>query len=96
LMLWYILTNILLKLKVLSLLVFRKIWNIILLITFLVSWILGILLIIQINIHTYIWLPFNILFRHVEFWIVMFIVCMFHVIERRNYFKNIFIKKTKN
>ncbi len=90
----YAISRILLKKKIINIITHKKIWNILLLITFLISGILGILLIIKINFNITTPSRFNSLFWHVEVGIAMFVICVFHVIERWYYFKNIFkIKK---
>ena len=89
LIIFYAITRILSKKKIISIINYRKIWNVLLLISFLISGILGIILIIKINFGIKFLLPFNILFWHVEIGIVMFVICMFHVIERWSYFKNL-------
>lgn len=86
----YIITRVLSKKKIMSIINHRAIWNVFLLITFLISGILGILLIIEINFGTQFSLPLNILFWHVEVGIAMFIICVLHIIERWSYFKNLF------
>lgn len=91
LILLYFITYILSKKKIISIINHKKIWNVLLLITFLISGILGIILIIEINFGITIPLPFNMLFWHVEIGIAMFVICIIHIIERWNYFKNIFI-----
>ncbi|MCK5416767.1 hypothetical protein KAI92_05065 [Candidatus Parcubacteria bacterium] len=94
LIIFYTITYILSKKKIISIAGHRKIWNVLLLITFLISGILGILLIIKINFSTRHSLSQNALFWHVETGIAMFVICIFHIIERRYYFKNLFkIKK---
>ena len=90
----YAISRILLKKKIITLITHKRIWNILLLITFLISGILGILLIIRINFNITAPTRFNSLFWHVELGIAMFIISIFHVIERWYFFKNIF--KTKN
>ena len=95
LILLYLITHILSKKKIISVMKHRKIWNILLLFSFLVSGILGIILIAEINFGTKFLLPFNILFWHVEIGIAMFIICSLHIIDRWNYFKNLFIFKNK-
>lgn len=77
--------------KLLNLATHRKIWNFFLLITFLVSAILGILLVIKINYGWQIPLP-NSLFWHVEAGIAMTIVSIFHILRHWKYFKN-YLKK---
>lgn len=65
----------------------RKIWNIALLLTFLVSGLLGILLVLRISHGIAIVLPFNTLFLHVEAGIAMAIISFFHVAWHWPYFK---------
>ncbi len=86
----YAITHILSKKKIISVINHRKIWNILLLITFLISGILGILLVIRINFGIAIPLPFNILFWHVEVGIAMFVISIFHTLWHWAYFKNLF------
>lgn len=90
LILLYSITSILSKKKIISIINHRKIWNILLLITFLISGLLGILLVININFGVLIFASFDILFWHVEVGIAMFVICIFHIIERWHYFKNLF------
>jgi len=90
----YLITHLLSKKKVISIVNHRKIWNILLMITFLTSGLLGVLLVIKINFGTAILLPFNILYWHVELGIAMFAISVFHIIWHWSYFKNILkIKK---
>jgi hypothetical protein len=90
----YFITFISSKKKIISVVNHRKIWNILLLITFLISGILGILLAVEINFSTEISLPFDILFWHVEFSIAMFAISIFHILWHLAYFKNLLrIKK---
>jgi len=89
LLLLYFISYILSKKKIISPVNHKKIWNILLFVTFLISGVLGILLVIKINFGIAIPLPFNILFWHVEIGIAMFVICIFHIIERQGYFKNI-------
>ena len=90
----YFITFVLSKKKIISVVNHRKIWNILLVIAFLISGILGILLIVKINFSTEISLPLNILFWHVEFGIAMFAISIFHILWHWTYFKNLFrIKK---
>ncbi len=94
LILLYFITHILSKKKIISIVNHRKIWNILLLITFLISGLLGVLLIIEINFNITVPLPFNILFWHVEVGIAMFVISMFHTLWHWAYFKRMLgIKK---
>jgi len=85
----YIVSHILSKKKVISVVNHRKIWNILLLATFLASGIFGILLVIRINFGIAIPLPFNILFWHVEIGIAMVAISIFHIIWHWAYFKSL-------
>jgi hypothetical protein len=89
----YLITHILSKKKIISIVNHRKIWNILLLITFLISGILGILLVIRINFGIVVSLPFKILFWHVEAGIAMFVISIFHALWHWAYFKNLFMIK---
>ncbi|MGM9819790.1 MAG: DUF4405 domain-containing protein [Candidatus Onthomorpha sp.] len=70
----------------------RKIWNSILLITCLVSCILGFVLALQINYHFAMGIMKDILKLHVEFGIAMTIVALFHIFWHLKYYKNLFKK----
>ena len=86
----YCLSILLVRKKVIGTVKHRKIWNALLLISFLISAILGILLIIKIN-YGLVLLPLpSTLFWHVEAGIVMLVVSIFHILWYWNYFKNIF------
>lgn len=81
----YGLTHFLSLRKIITPFTHRKIWNILLLISFLVSGILGILLVLKVS---YNWpLPFpNSLFWHVEAGIIMATVAFFHILWHLKYF----------
>jgi hypothetical protein len=89
LILLYVISHVLSKKNIISIGNHRKIWNILLLATFLISGILGILLVIKINFGVAIPLPFNILFWHVEAGIAMVIISIFHILWHWAYFKGI-------
>ena len=89
----YLTTFILYKRKIFSRITHLIIWNCILLINFILSSVLGILLIIRVNFGVSIMLPFNILFWHVEFGIVMMVIGFFHLIYNWRFYKYIFMKK---
>jgi hypothetical protein len=94
LVLLYAISHLLSKKKIISIVNHRNFWNILLLITFLISGILGILLAIRINFGKIVSSPFNILFWHVEIGIAMFAISTFHILWHLAYFKNLFkIKK---
>ena len=85
----YIIFHILSKKRIISVVNHRKFWNLLLLISFIISGGLGILLVISINFGLNIPLPFNMLFWHVEIGIVMFSITICHISWHLPYFKNI-------
>jgi hypothetical protein len=68
----------------------RKIWNILLLATFLVSAILGILLVIRIEFGIPVNLGFNILAWHVYAGIPMVVISIFHILWHISYLEKLF------
>lgn len=89
----YLATYILKEKKKITLLNFRRIWNVVLLISFLLVGLSGVLLIIRINWGFYIALPFNILHWHVETGTVMFWSALFHVSWYWRFYAVMFRKK---
>jgi hypothetical protein len=75
----YLITYILVLQKKMKVLTMRRIWNVVLLFSFLISVLLGVLLIIRINWGIIISLPFNMLYWHVEAGTVMAVVTIFHL-----------------
>jgi hypothetical protein len=65
-------------------------WNIMLLLSFLIAGITGILLVIRINYGIAFDMPFNILYWHVELGIVMAVLSILHVLKHLRYFKVMF------
>lgn len=88
----YLLTTFLANRKIMRKQTHRRIWNIVLLITFLTSGLLGLLLAVQINYHFGIDWYQTLLYLHVEFGIGMALVSIFHVLWHVRYFVNIFRK----
>ena len=82
----YLLSHILSKRRVISLADHRKIWNTILLVTFLISMILGLFLIIRVNFGLEVPLPFSTLFWHVEIGVAMGAISVFHIVWHWKYF----------
>ena len=91
----YLITFILVKSGRMKKSVHRKIWNVLLLITFLVSGLLGLLLVVQLNYDILMnqFKPF--LTLHVDFGIAMAVISIFHVAWHLPYFKTIFGKIKK-
>lgn len=82
----------LVRVKKISLLIQRRIWNILLGTFFLSTAILGILLVIRISYGFTLQLPFNMLFWHVETGIAFSVIAIFHILWHFYYFKLIFKK----
>lgn len=89
----YIFSLVLVKYKRISLFVHKKIWNYILLITFLVSGFLGLTLTFLIDYKMSIAWYRQFLWLHVEFGVVMAFVSVFHLLWHRQYYLGKFIKK---
>jgi hypothetical protein len=85
----YAITWLLSARKTIGILLHRKIWNVVLLVSSMVSALLGIVLLINIEFGTGITLPFNMLFWHVEAGIALSIVAIFHIIWHWRYFAKI-------
>ncbi|MBP1677622.1 MAG: hypothetical protein H6Q20_2181 [Bacteroidetes bacterium] len=90
---FYLISWLLTKFKIYKTSVHRKIWNVILLISFVVSGILGLVLVFQINYDvlgnwygTFMWL-------HVDFGIVMALTSIFHILWHTKYFGTMLRKK---
>lgn len=79
LLFFYLLTYILVLKKKMKVLTMRRIWNSVLLFSFLASAVLGLFLIMRINKGFVIPLPFNTLYWHVELGTVMALVTLFHL-----------------
>jgi len=69
-----------------------KLWNVFLLITFLISTILGIILVIRINFNWNPNLHFNMLYWHVETGIVLAVISIFHISWHWRYFYHLIQK----
>ena len=89
----YLLTFILVKAGKLKKLSHRKIWNVILLITFLVSCLLGFLLALQINYGFCMDWFRSFLKWHVEFGIAMTIIAVIHIVWHYKYYTTMISKK---
>lgn len=89
----YLLSLQLVKRKIINLFQQRLFWNLVLLISFLISAILGIFLVIKINFGWMLPFGLNFLYWHVEMGVVMTVVSFFHLFWHRPYFKCIIKKK---
>lgn len=88
----YLLTYLLVRFKKIQKLTHRRIWNSVLLVTFLVSCLLGFFLAIQLNYHLAMGVFSDILKLHVEFGLAMTIIGVIHVIWHLKYYLHIFKK----
>lgn len=79
--------------KIVNLFWQRFFWNLVLLVSFLISAILGIFLVIKINFGRVIFPDFNSLYWHVELGIVMTVVSIFHIFWHLPYFRCALKKK---
>ena len=82
----YLITWILSKKKIIKQQVHRKIWNVVLLISSIISAILGFLLILNLDHNITIPVVRSVLFWHVETGIVMGLVALFHILWHWRYF----------
>lgn len=69
---------------------FFRFWNFWLLISFLVSGLLGVVLVLRINYQVVVPFPFNVLYWHVEAGILMAIISVFHILWHWRYFAAFF------
>ncbi len=90
----YLLSLLLIRLKVYTKKTHRRIWNILLLLTFLISGLLGLILVIQINYGIMMKHFLQFMKWHVDFGIGMALISIFHIIWHLKYFKNIFIRNS--
>lgn len=72
--------------------VHRKIWNLLLLLTFIGSCLLGLVLVIQLNYKVAMSIYSDFLFWHVEIGIAMSIIAVIHILWHITYFKNMLKK----
>ncbi|MBN2728964.1 MAG: hypothetical protein JXR53_07040 [Bacteroidales bacterium] len=87
---FYFLTYFLSKTKSLRKCNHRRIWNILLALTFLGSGVLGIVLVIQLNYNIWMGIYREFLYWHVEFGIAMGLIGILHALWHWRYFKNLF------
>jgi hypothetical protein len=92
----YSISSLLHKFKVFRKFVHRRIWNILLLITFLTSATLGLVLVVQINYNLGTELILSYLYWHVQFGIGMAIISFIHILWHWKYFFNLFTSKSKH
>jgi len=90
---FYFISFLLVKFKKITQIQHRHFWNIILLITFLISCLLGLFLAFSIDqqLSLKFYLPF--IWYHVEFGIIMSLIALFHIFWHLPYYKSLFQKK---
>ncbi|MCK5031865.1 MAG: hypothetical protein KAR64_10400 [Thermoplasmatales archaeon] len=94
LVVFYLTSLILSKKKKITAVQHRKIWNLLLLITFLVSGLLGILLVLKVSFGIEIPSYSAALFFHVDFGIAMTLISIFHILWHWKYFRKMLTKKS--
>lgn len=85
----YLASFILYKTKTIRMATHRKIWNVLLLATFLITGIFGLILTIQLDYDLPFQMPVNLLFWHVEAGIVMTLISLFHIGWHFKYYANL-------
>lgn len=85
----YAVSFILYKTKKIKITVHRKIWNVLLLATFLITGLFGLILTIQLDYQLPFKIPFDILFWHVEAGVAMTLISFFHIAWHFNYYRNL-------
>jgi hypothetical protein len=85
----YAVSFVLYKTKKIKIYVHRKIWNVLLLATFLMTGIFGLILTIQLDYALPFTIPFDLLFWHVEAGVVMTLISLFHIGWHFNYYRNL-------
>lgn len=78
------------KTKRIRLATHRKVWNVLLAATFLITGIFGLILTIQLDYQLPFKIPFDLLFWHVEAGVAMTLISLFHLSWHFNYYKNLF------
>lgn len=91
----YVITYILSKKQKIHYVTHKKLWNILLTVFFVISGLVGILLVIRINYKIDLNLPINLLKLHVETGIAMAVISVFHIFWHLTYYKNIFKSNKK-
>lgn len=92
----YLLTWFLSRKNLLKKATHRKIWNVLLLITFLVTGLIGLFLVVQLNYKIgFTWFS-DLLYWHVQFGIAMAAISIFHLLWHMRYWLNIFKSGRKN
>jgi hypothetical protein len=89
----YFFSGYLVKSQKISPITHRRFWNIILLVSFLISGIIGLILAVFIDLKLSIFWYQSILWVHVEFGIIMALVSIFHIFWHLPYFLSVFKKK---
>ena len=97
LLLLYFVSVLLAKYRIYTIATHRKIWNIGLTVSFLVSCIIGLLMAYFINVRSFPTCYRSLVHHHVEFGIAMTVIAIFHLIWHWRYYLNLFkSKKTEN
>jgi len=90
---FYIISFLLARKNIISIVLHRRFWNFLLLISFLGVGISGILLVLNLNYGFLVDWPFSMLFWHVETGVVMTLISIFHIFWHLPYFKSYFKRR---
>ncbi len=85
----YMVSFVLHKTKKIRVTTHRKVWNVLLLATFLITGIFGAILTIQLDYQLPFTIPFDLMFWHVEAGVAMTLISVFHVGWHFNYYRNL-------
>jgi hypothetical protein len=88
----YAASYILMKGRIISLVMHRRIWNYCLLVTAAVSFVLSLMLTVQMEFRVDLQVPFSLIFWHVETGVVMSVIAVVHVLWHWRYY----IKRIKS
>lgn len=91
----YAVSFVLHKTKRIRLAMHRKVWNVLLAATFLVTGIFGLILTIKLDYELPFAVPFDLLFWHVEAGVTMTLISLFHLGWHFNYYRNVFRRSRK-
>jgi len=92
----YLLSLFLVKYNKISPVTHKKIWNILLLITFIITALTSMIIVLKLEYGTIIQIPLNLSFWHVEIGYAMILISIFHILWHIPYFKSYLKFKKEN
>lgn len=88
----YVFSYLFVKTNKINYILHKKIWNLLLLITFIITALTSILVLLRLEYGIIYNLPFNITYWHIEIGYIMILISIFHMLEHYSYFKSYFKK----